>query len=131
MANVTVTLPPSARNTRSARSFKRFIGQPGKSSQLDRATGILVLFEGDQATIDAALVNYIADQANIDKAHDATVDADNVGRLQREFAADVILNAVVEVVRVELNDLRAEHTGKPAIQPAAFDALIRAKIANP
>lgn len=130
MATVTVTLPSSARNRRSWRSFVKFIGQQGKGSNFEQANGQLILFEGDQATIDAQLVAYTADQTNIDNDLDTFDQAADVAKDILRFQDDVVINAVVEVYRVELNILRAA-AGLPDRSEGFIDGQITAKIANP
>ncbi len=130
MANVNVILPPSARNRRSWRSFVKFIGQQGKGSNFVEATGELLLFEGDQATIDGQLVAYTADQANIDNDLDASDQASDVAKDILRYQNDVVINAVVEVYRVELNILRAA-AGLADRSEGFIDGQITAKIANP
>lgn len=129
MANATVTLPPSARNRRSWRSFKRHAGFIGGST-LDESTGELIFLEADQATIDAALVTYVADQTNIDNDFDASDQASDVAKNILRFQDDVVINAVVEVYRLELNILRAA-AGLPDRSEGFIDGQITAKIANP
>lgn len=129
MANVNLILPPSARNTRSARSFKRFIGQHGKASNLDEATGELFLFEGDQATIDAQLITYTADQVNIDLAYDTDISDAETARVKNTFDDKErrLLRAFAEVVLDELNNLRAQH-GLAARTMAQLRTAIRNKL---
>lgn len=86
-----------------------------------------------QSALDAALVDYTANQASIDTAFQASQGAASVGELQQEFGDDVIINAVAEVMRIELNEIRARFSGPPlpAIPAGQMDGKIRAKIANP
>lgn len=84
----------------------------------------------DQPTADQALIDYVADQANIDNGFIQSQAAQKIGELQQEFGNDVIINAVVEVMRTELNALRALHS-LPDIAAGAMDGAVRAKIANP
>ena len=126
----TVTLPPSALNHRSWRSFVKFIGQQGKASSFDDATGELILYEGDQAVIDAQLVTYTADQTNIDNDLDTSDQAADVAKDILRYQNDVVINAVVEVYRVELNILRVA-AGLPARSEGFIDGQITAEIAAP
>jgi hypothetical protein len=83
-----------------------------------------------QPDLDAALITYAADQANIDAAFQAAQDALTVGELQQAFGDDRIIQAVTEVMRIELNELRALHS-LPDIPVGQMDGKVRAKIANP
>lgn len=130
MATVTVTLPPSARNRHSWRSFVNFIGQRGKASSLDQATGELTLFEGDQATIDAQLVTYVADQTNIDDDFQDVLDDEAKDSAKSEFDDDSILTALIKEMVDQLNDIRAQ-TGQPALNFGQVNADIRNRIGQP
>lgn len=130
MADVNVTLPPSARNHRSWRAFVKFIGQQGKASSFDLATGELTLFEGDQLVIDAQLVTYAGDQTNIDNDLDTSDEAAQVAKDIQRFSDDTVINAVVEVYRLELNILRAA-AGLPTRSAGFIDGQITAEIAAP
>lgn len=84
-----------------------------------------------QPDLDTALADYVANQAARDADFQVVRDGETVGELQQKFGDDEVLNAVVEVMRTELNNLRAQHTGMPAISAGAMDGAVRAKIANP
>lgn len=127
MANVNLILPPSARNTRSARSFKRFIGQHGKASNLDEATGEFFLFEGDQATIDAQLITYTADQVNIDTDYDDVVNDERKDRDKDAFDEKNDLTALIKEMVEQLNELRALHA-LPPLNFGTVNADIRNRI---
>lgn len=129
MANATVTLPPSARNRRSWRSFKRHAGFTGGST-FDEATGELIFEGADQATVDASLVTYVADQANIDNDLDADDAAVSTGALIQRYDNDPVLIAIADVFREELNVLRALHA-LPDIQQGQMNGKVHNKIANP
>lgn len=130
MATVTVTLPPSARNRRSWRSFQKFIGQESKASSFDESTGELILYEGDQAIIDAQLVTYTGDQTNIDNDLDASDEAAQVAKDILRYQNDAVLNAIVEVYRQELNILRGIE-GLPDRSAGFIDGAITSEIASP
>lgn len=83
-----------------------------------------------QAALDAAFADYQANQAAREAAFDADEIAAAIGELQQQFGDDVIINAVVEVFRTELNTLRALHA-LPDLAAGAIDGAIRNKIANP
>lgn len=130
MATVTVTLPPSARNDRSWQSFAHFIGQRGRASSLDRTTGELIFFHGDQATIDAQLVTYAADQTNIDNDFD-DVAADEVkDREKDEFDDDSIVTAIIKEMVDQLNDIRG-NAGMPLLNFGTVNSNIRNRIGQP
>lgn len=83
-----------------------------------------------QPDLDAALVDYTANQAAIDTAFQATEDATTVGELQQEFGGDRIIQALTEVMRIELNVLRAS-IPLPDISAGQMDGKVKQKIANP
>lgn len=126
----TVTLPPSARNDRSWQSFVNFIGLRGKASSFDRATGELILFDGDQATIDAQLVTYAGDQTNIDNDFDDVLADLVTDRDKDEFDDDSILTAVIKEMVEQLNDIRGP-AGLPLLNFGTVNADIRNRIGQP
>jgi len=83
-----------------------------------------------QAALDAALVDYTANQAARDAAFQVTVDAETVGSKQQEFNDDDVLRAAVDALREEINILRALHA-LPDISKGAMEGSVRNKIANP
>jgi len=127
---VTVTLPPSARNTHSWLSFVNFIGQRNKASNFDPTTGELILFEGDQATIDAQLVTYTGDQANVDNDFQDILDDEEIDRQKDAFDDASETTAVIKEMVEQLNELRALHS-LPALNFGQVNADIRNRIGQP
>ena len=83
-----------------------------------------------QADLDAALVTYNADPTAEDAAYATRDQGRRVGRFQQRFGDDPVVQAVVEVMRIELNVLRAS-IPLPDISAGQMDGKVRAKIANP
>lgn len=113
-------------------AFNNFAGNQGLIYYFDETSFLyeIPIPPGNQAQLDGKLIAYNAGQAGIDAAF-ATFDK---GRRDTAFGnkydADEVLNAVVEVMRLELNTLRALHA-LPDITAGAMDGAIKAKIANP
>jgi len=85
-----------------------------------------------QATLDAALINYTANQAAIDAAFvQAEADTETL-RVQDTFDGDElrILRALVTLIMKELNILRA-NDGLPDRTFAQLRTALRNEIANP
>ena len=97
---------------------------------MDQATGELTLFEGDQATIDAQLVTYVADQTNIDDDFQDVLDDEAKDSAKSEFDDDSILTALIKEMVDQLNDIRAQ-TGQPALNFGQVNADIRNRIGQP
>lgn len=83
-----------------------------------------------QPALDAALADYVANQAARDTDFQVVQDGETVGELQQRWADDEISNAVAEVFRIELNELRALHS-LPDRTAGFIDGQVRAKIAIP
>ncbi|MCK5644833.1 MAG: hypothetical protein KAJ19_28800 [Gammaproteobacteria bacterium] len=84
----------------------------------------------DQVDLDAALVTYNADPTAADAAWTQKFAAREIGRNQQRFGDDEVAQAVIEVMRIELNVLRAS-IPLPDITVGQMDGKVRAKIANP
>lgn len=84
----------------------------------------------DQVDLDAALVTYNADPTAADAAWTQKFAAREIGRNQQRFGDDEVAQAVIEVMRIELNVLRAS-IPLPDITAGQMDGKVRAKIANP
>lgn len=124
----TVTLLPADNH----RAFADF-ADPNKLFTWDQATLELIIPSAVQQVLDGKLIAYHANQANIDAAFAVTRAAQATAREERAYTEDGNLNAVVEVMRVELNELRARFSGPPLpdITEGQMDAKVRAEIANP
>jgi len=113
-------------------SFNHFINNDLGFFEFEPATDTFGVLESfiNQAALDGRATAYQAQQAQADQDHqDARAAAATAG-LQNQYGNDINLNAVVEVMRVELNELRALHS-LPDITEPAMDAKVRAEIANP
>ncbi len=115
------------------RAFNHFIGNLGGYMGFEPTTDTFEVNKDfiQQAALDGRATAYQAQQTQADTDYRAALEARKIGDLQQQFGADVNLNAVIEVMRLELNELRAQHTGLPDITEGAMDAKIRAEIANP
>ena len=82
-----------------------------------------------QAALDTALINYAADQANIDAAFVQARADQSADRIRDTFDDEErrLLRAFAEVVLDELNNLRAQH-GLAARTMAQLRTAIRNKI---
>lgn len=96
----------------------------------DSLTDLLEVPDVSQVDLDAALVTYNADPAAADAAWTQSFAAREIGRNQQRFGDDEVTQAVIEVMRLELNELRALHS-LPDISAGAMDGAVRSKIANP
>lgn len=114
------------------RAFNHFIGNINGYAGFEPTTDEFEVEKAfiDQATLDQFAVDYAADQPAADQAAQQANEARQIGKLQQEFTDDVNLNAVVEVMRLELNELRALHS-LPDIPAGQMDGAIRQKITNP
>lgn len=107
-----------------------FAGNEGLMTSWDPTTLELEMPAIDQPTADQALIDYVADQTNID---DDFVDkrADQAkDRARDEFDEKGDLTALVKVVVEELNVLRAIHS-LPDLNFGTVNASIRSRIGNP
>ena len=107
-----------------------FAGNEGLMTSWDETTLELEMPAIDQATADQALIDYIADQANIDadfvdKRADQAKD-----RAKDEFDEKDDLTALIKVMVDELNVLRALHA-LPDLNFGQVNAAIRSRIGNP
>jgi len=107
-----------------------FAGNEGLMTSWDETTLELEMPAIDQATADQALIDYIADQANIDadfvdKRADQAKD-----RAKDEFDEKDDLTALIKVMVEELNVLRALHA-LPDLNFGQVNAAIRSRIGNP
>lgn len=96
----------------------------------DSVTDLLTVPDVNQVDLDAALVTYNADPTAEDAAYATRDQGRRVGRFQQRFGDDPVVQAVVEVMRIELNVLRAS-IPLPDISAGQMDGKVRQKIANP
>lgn len=111
-------------------AFNDFAGNEGLMAYFDPTTLELEMPDIDQATADQALIDYVADQANIDadfvdKRADQAKD-----RKRDEFDEKDDLTALIKVMVEELNVLRALHS-LPDLNFGQVNASIRQRIGNP
>lgn len=107
-------------------AFNDFVGNRDKLYSFDEST---LEYESDvnQATLDAALINYTADQATIDSDF---ADAEKDRRDDEEkdrFDNKDDLTALIKVMVEELNVLRALHA-IPDLNFGTVNASIRSRI---
>lgn len=91
----------------------------------DPPTNELEVPDVAQAALDAAFLDYDTNQAAIDAATAATRKTERKDASKAEFDVNRELNAIVEVIRDELNALRRQH----ALADKTF-AELRAAILN-
>ena len=107
-----------------------FAGNEGLMTGWDSTALELEMPDIDQATADQALIDYAADQANID-ANFADKRADQAkDRKKDEFDDKDDLTALIKVMVDELNVLRAIE-GLPDLNFGQVNASIRNRIGNP
>lgn len=113
-------------------AFNNFAGNQGLIYYFDETSFLyeIPIPPGNQVQLNGKLTAYNANQAAIDAAFSVDEDNRQDTRLQQKYDNDEVLNAVVEVMRLELNTLRALHA-LPDITAGAMDGAIKAKIANP
>ncbi len=111
-------------------SFNAFVqGDKEIEFSFEETTREFEIFGGNQAALDTALVNYAADQVNIDAAFlQAEIDAESE-RVRNTFDDDErrLLRAFAELLVDELNTLRALHSLAPRT-PAQLRTAIRNKV---
>ena len=121
----TVTLPSGA-------NFHAFNDLVGNRNRLFNFDEITMEYESDvaQAALDAALINYVADQATIDSdfADDET-DRRNDEEKDRFDEKDDLTALIKEMVD-QLNVLRALHA-LPDLNFGTVNAAIRSRIGQP
>ncbi len=119
----TVTLPvggvPGAYNDH--------LGQHGNAFSFFESTNEIEIRQVDQATMDAALITYTADQANIDNDF-----ADKIADIAKDLRKDRFddnshVTATIKEMVIQLNELRALH-GLPDLNFGTVNASIRNRI---
>lgn len=83
-----------------------------------------------QPALDAALITYIADQANIDADFADKLKDEEDDRVKDEFDDDSIVTAIVKEMVDQLNAIRA-NAGMPALNFGTVNAAIRSRIGQP
>lgn len=111
-------------------AFNDFTGNAGKFFGFDEVTREYEALDIPQPALDALLVNYSADVANINAAFLQAEAATTTGEEQQRYNDDRVDIAIVDALREELNVLRALHA-LPDIPQGQMDGKVRAKIATP
>lgn len=107
-----------------------FAGNEGLMAYFDPFTLELEMPGIDQATADQALIDYAADQANIDNDF-ADKRADQAkDKIKDEFDDDSIVTALIKEMVEQLNDIRA-NAGMSALNFGQVNANIRNRIGQP
>ncbi len=127
MAQIT---PPASSNQDVWLAIADIAGSALENIGYNGQTDLLDVAEVSQPDLDAALVTYNADPTAADAAWTQKFAAREIGRNQQRFGDDEVAQAVVEVMRIELNVLRALHS-LPDISAGQMGGKVRQKIANP
>lgn len=127
MAQIT---PPASSNQDVWLAIADIAGSALENIGYNGQTDLLDVADVSQPDLDAALVTYNADPTAADAAWTQKFAAREIGRNQQRFGDDEVAQAVVEVMRIELNVLRALHS-LPDISAGQMDGKVRQKIANP
>jgi len=118
-----VTLQPG----QNIAAYNHSLGRTGFSYYFDEATLEIEIPEVDQATMDAGLVAYTANQAADDAAYGQFVADAKADRERGEFDDDEIATAIIKEMVDQLNDIRAQ-TGQAALNFGLVNAAIRQRI---
>jgi len=127
MAQIT---PPASSNQDVWLAIADIAGSALENIGYNGQTDLLDVADVSQPDLDAALVTYNADPTAADAAWTQKFAAREIGRNQQRFGDDEVAQAVVEVMRIELNVLRALHS-LPDISAGQMGGKVRQKIANP
>lgn len=107
-----------------------FAGNEGLMTSWDPNTLELEMPAIDQPTADQALIDYVADQVNIDNDF-ADKRADQAkDRMKDEFDDKDDLTALIKEMVDQLNDIRA-NAGMPLLNFGTVNAAIRSRIGQP
>jgi len=123
MGTVTLTA------TQNEKAFADFVAT-NKLFTFDPVSFELVMPSVSQAVLDTALINYAADQANIDNDFADRV-ADEIKDMEKDaFDDKTDLTALIKEMVDQLNELRALHA-LPALNFGVVNADIRNRIGQP
>lgn len=111
-------------------ALNNFAGNEGLMTSWDETTLELEMPAIDQPTADQALIDYIADQVNIDNDFADFVADREKDRKKDEFDDKDDLTALIKVMVDELNVLRALHA-LPDLNFGTVNADVRSRIGNP
>lgn len=116
-------------------AFNHFINNINGFFEFEPATDTFGVLESfmNQAQLDGRATAYQAAQAAADAAYQQFLDGEKTTGQQNRYGNDDVSRALVEVMRVELNEIRARFSAPPLpdITEGQMDAKIRAEIANP
>lgn len=107
-----------------------FAGNEGLMAYWDPTTLELEMPGIDQATADQALLDYAADQVNIDNDFADKVKDQKDDALKDEFDDDSIVTAIIKEMVEQLNDIRT-NAGMPLLNFGTVNAAIRSRIGQP
>jgi hypothetical protein len=111
-------------------SFARHVGAMDLMIYFNPDTLEIELPDIDQATMDAGLITYTADQANLDSELVDALEDQESGFAQNLFDEKKDLTAIIKVLVDELNTLRATQS-LPDLNFGQVNAAIRQRIGKP
>lgn len=111
-------------------SFARHVGAMDLMINFDPTTLEVTLPDIDQATMDAGLVTYAADQATLDSEFADALEDQEAGFAQNLFDEKKDMTALIKVMVDELNTLRATQS-LPDLNFGQVNAAIKQRIGKP
>lgn len=111
-------------------SFARHVGAMDMMIHFDPTTLEVTLPDIDQAVMDAGLVTYAADQANLDSEFVDALEDQEAEFSQNLFDEKKDLTAIIKVMVDELNAVRTAN-GLPDLNFGQVNAAIRQRIGKP
>lgn len=113
-------------------AYARHVGAMDQMIQFDPNTLEIDLPDTDQATMDAGLITYVADQANLDSELVDALEDQDVEFIQNLFDDKKDLTALIKVLVDELNAVRAASVPPlPNLNFGLVNAAIRQRIGQP